>query len=56
MAKERPLVDEASLQLAKHFLQDEANATEDEEWDLADHIQSAVECWFSLRPESREPS
>lgn len=45
----RPSVDTKSFELAEHFLDDEPDATEDEKWDLADHIQSAVECWFSLR-------
>lgn len=56
---ERPAVDEASLRLAKHFLGDEPNATEDNEWDLAGAIQQVVEDWFVLAtnlsngPESR---
>ena len=38
-------VDERSLDLADHFLQDETH-TEGDRWDLAKVIQQAVEDWF----------
>lgn len=42
----RPLVDEESLALARHFLRDDDLLTEDNVWNLAAAIQTAVEDWF----------
>lgn len=47
--KERPSVDDASMDLAKHFLQDTPHTTEDDHWNLAGAIQQAVEDWFFMR-------
>lgn len=43
----RPLVDVHSFELAKHFLADISGATEDDRWELAEAIQTAVEDWFT---------
>lgn len=45
--QKRPSVDERSFDLAEHFLQDVASATEDDKWALAATIQNAVEGWFT---------
>jgi hypothetical protein len=45
---DRPDVDDKSYELAEHFLQDE-KAADDDKWNLAWAIQSAVEDWFDSR-------
>lgn len=49
--KQRPMVDERSFELAEHFLSELEGdeASEDQKWELADCIQSAVEGWFEGR-------
>ena len=44
----RPAVDEKSFELAEHFLSDLEGdeASEDQKWELAGVIQTAIEDWF----------
>ena len=56
----RPAVDEKSFELAEHFLSglEGDEASEDQKWQLAEVIQTAVEDWFvdGRPPEPYKPS